>query len=369
MPKLRFHSSTVTSEKGSTLLLVVMVSALLFPMLFSGVRFSSLNLRISSNLKLGDTALQVADLGIQHALGVIPSGGDFPYSVMTTVVPSTAHPTLTGFSYTVTAINTAGGTKAILTSTGTGPSGVQKIVTGYIARGVYGLGAVNLTGSLAPATETNFSGTSFSINGTDQCGAAPATPGIAVTDPDLQIEITNNTTSDGGLASNQMDRVTGSGGTPSVRTVAPTSQTVTQIADAYLARPHTELPGGHYSGSSDWGTALAPRITRIDGNAQITGSISGYGVLIVDGVLDIAGTFDFRGLVIARGDIQVQIVGNAGIYGSLMLGESLTYDPQVELDVRGNATIRFNSCNLYPVDSWVPLPRQAKLVAWYEKLN
>jgi hypothetical protein len=327
---------------------------------------------MSSNLKLGDTALQVADTGIQHALAVIPSGGNFTYTSTTTIVPTTAHPTLTGFSYTVTAINTAGGAQAILTSTATGPNSVQKVVTAYISRGTYGLGATSLAGSTAAATETTFSGTAFSINGTDQCGAASAVPGIAVTDPALQTEITNDTTTDGGLASNQMSLVTGTGSSPSVTVVSPMSQTVSQIADAFLAQigtpPHTTLPGGSYS-SGPWGTAATPRITRINGNAQLSGNIEGYGVLIVDGVLDIAGTFTFNGLVIARGDIQVQISGNAGIYGSLMLGESLTYDPLAELDVRGNATIRFNSCNLNPADGWVSLPKKAKLVAWHEKLS
>ncbi|MBI2360364.1 MAG: hypothetical protein HYV04_15935 [Deltaproteobacteria bacterium] len=363
-----------------------MITALLFPLLFSGVRFSSLNLQMSSNLKLSDTALQVADTGIQHALAVIPSGYNFNYTSTTEVVPLTAHPTLTGFSYRVTAINTAGGVQAILTSTATGPNNsATKVVTAYVSRGTYGLGATSLPGSTAAATETNFSGTSFSINGTDQCGAAPAVPGIAVTDSELQTEITNNTTSDGGLASNQMNLVTGAGGSPSVSKVAPMEQSVTEMANAYLCviltctggvppdvdctQPSdTVLCGQNYTGET-WGTSITPQITQIKGNAQISGNVTGYGVLIVDGALDIAGTFEFHGLVIARGDIQVQIAGNAGIYGSLMLGESVTYDPQVELDVRGNATIRYNSCDLAAADGWVRLPKLAKLVAWHEKLN
>lgn len=369
--KDKLLSSTLKSEKGIALVLVVMVTALLFPLLFSGVRSSGLNLQVASNLKVGDVTLQVADMGIQHALAVIPSGGNFTYSSTTTVVPTTAHPTLTGYSYTVTAVNTAGGAQAILTSTATGPNNsVQKVVTAYIARGAgYSLGATGLTGSLAAATETNFSGTAFSINGTDQCGMASAVPGIAVTDPDLQTEITNNTTTDGGLAANQMSLVTGVGGSPSVTVVPPTSQTVTQLADAFLAQTHTELSGGTYSSTDSWGTALTPRITRINGNATISGTVEGYGVLIVDGALSIAGGFTFNGLVIARGDIQVQISGNAGINGSLMLGESLTYDPQVELDLRGPATIRYNSCNLNAANGWVSLPKVAKLIAWHEKLG
>ena len=363
-------SSTLKSEKGLALILVVMVCALLFPMLFSGVRSSGLNLQVAANLKVGDVTLQVADMGIQHALAVIPSGGNFAYSSTTTILDWTNHPTLTSYRYSVTAINTNGGAQAILTSTAQGPNGSQKVVTAYIARGSsYGLGATSLTGSLAAATETSFSGTSFDIDGNDQCGVASAVPGIAVTDPDLLTEITNNTTSDGGLASNQMNLVTGAGGSPSVVVVPPTSQTVSQLADAYLALTHTTLTGGNFSGNTSWGTSGTPSITRIDGNATISGNIDGYGVLIVDGALSISGNFTFNGLVIARGDIQVLITGNAGINGSLMLGESITYDPQVELDVRGNAHIRFNSCNLSPANSWVSLPKKAILIAWHEQVG
>jgi len=362
-------SSTLKSEKGLALVLVVMVSALLLPLLFSGVRSSGLNLQVASNLKVSDITLQVADMGIQHALAVIPSGNNFTYSSTTTVVNWTNHPTLTGYSYSVTAINTAGGAQAILTSTAQGPNSAQKVVKAYIARGNYGLGAVSLIGSLAADTETSFSGTSFDINGTDQCGMAPAVPGIAVTDLALQTEITNNTTSDGGLAFNQMDLITGSGGSPSALVVPPTTPTATQLANQFLALSPTELTGGNFTGNDSWGTAAIPRITWINGNADISGTIEGYGVLIVDGALSISGNFTFNGLVIARGDIQVLINGNAGINGSLMLGESITYDPQVELDVRGNAHVRFSSCNLNAANGWVTLPKQARLIAWNEKVG
>jgi hypothetical protein len=163
-----------------------------------------------------------------------------------------------------------------------------------------------------------------------------------------------------------MDNVTGAGGTPSVAVIPPLSQTVSQIADGYLALPHTDLDGGNYSGNGNWGTSNAPRITRVTGDAQIQGTIDGYGVLIVDGALDIAGNFTFHGLVIARGNVQVQITGNAGIYGSLLIKESTAQDAAYELDVRGNAHVRYDSCALAAADSWAPLPKKTRLSAWQE---
>ena len=52
-----------------------------------------------------------------------------------------------------------------------------------------------------------------------------------------------------------------------------------------------------------------------------------------------------------------------------MIGGSTEPDPDYELDVRGNAHIRFDSCALAAANGWVPLPKAAKLVAWQEKLT
>lgn len=372
--------------RGLALTVVIFIVAILLTLTGASLLFSGLDLKATSAMKTGTMALQVADAGIHHALSVIPPGTSFSYSNdpnnPTCVVPSSSCSTEKfdfggGYRYTVTAINAAGGTQAILTSTVFGPNSTKKVVVAYVGRGGFGLGATSLPGSPADKTETNFSGTAFSINGNDNCNTAPAplspVPGIVVTDPALATEITNDTTSDGGLASNQMGNVIGAGTTPSVGVIGPLSQSVSEIANAYLnhpTQPHTTLEGGqNFSSNETWGTAGSPRITYIDGSAQISGTIEGYGVLIVDGPLDIAGNFIFHGLVIARGDIQVQVTGNAGIYGSLLIGESTVLDGGYELDVRGNAAVRFDSCALSPADAWVLLPKAARLVAWQEKLT
>lgn len=371
----------LVNSHGIALTVVIFVIAILFTLTGSALLFSGLDLKISSAMQTGTNALHAGDAGIQHALGVIPPGTNFNYSTdpnnPTCIIPSTSCSTTkyefgNGYSYTVTAVNTAGNSQAILTSTAFGPNGAKKVVVAYIGRGGFGLGATSLPGSPADKAETNFSGTTFSINGNDNCNVLPPVPGIVVTDSALATEITNSTTSDGGLASNQMANVTGTGGSPSVGVIAPLSQSVSEMANAFLnhpTQPHTTLEGGqNFSSNETWGTQASPRITYIEGGAQISGTVEGYGVLIVDGPLDIAGNFTFHGLVIARGDIQVQVTGNAGIFGSLLIGESDVLDGGYELDVRGNATVRFDSCALSPVDAWAPLPKKAKILAWQEKL-
>lgn len=383
--------ATLKSNQGTALISVLVISCLLLALTGSSLLFSGLNLKTTGILKIGTSALHAADAGIQHVLTLIPSGTDFNSLLQGTVAGFTCNspcngiankPTFTGslngYTYAVVVENDpgdAGGPTndtnnlVTLTSTAQDPNGnTTKVVVAYIGRGSYGLGATSLPAATAPNTETNFSGTSFSINGNDNCNAAPAVPGIVVTDPALKTEITNDTTSDGGLSSNQMSLVTGAGGTPSVATRSPLSQTVSQIADQYLTLTHTDLPAGNYSGTGSWGTSTTPQITQITGDAQITGNITGYGVLIVNGALDVAGNFTFNGLVIARGgDVAVQVTGNAGVYGSLLIAPKAAPDAAYELDVRGNAHVRYDSCALASANSWKPLPKMAKVTAWKEK--
>lgn len=357
------------SHRGIALVVALMLMTLILSLIGGGLIFSGINLKTTSHLQTGDTALHAADAGVQHTLAVIPLGGAFPYGTETTVLNDVSFGP-GGYAYSTTVKNDpsspGGNTRAIVTSTALGPDGAKKVVVAYIVRGSYGLGAVSLPESAAPFTETNFSGTSFSIDGNDYCHAASAVPGISLTDPALADEIANNTTTDGGLESSQMANVTGAGGSPSVATVPPLTITVDQIANIYLGLGPTVLPGGNYAANDVWGTSSSPRITHITGDATISGTIEGYGVLVVDGSLDIAGNFAYHGLVIARGDIGVQINGNAGVYGSMIIGASQQQDAGYELDIRGNAHVSYDSCALAAADGWAPLPKAAKVVAWRE---
>lgn len=344
------------------------VSALLL-LSSASLFFSALNLRSTSNLKTGTATLHVADACIQHALAVIPLGIAFPYTAETTILNSVSFGN--GYTCTLKAINDpaspGGDTRAILTSTAWGPNGARKTAVAYIKRGNYGLGAVSFPGVPASNTVTSFSGDTFTINGNDQCNAAPPVPGIAVTDPALVTEITNNTISDGGLAANQMDNVLGQGANASVRPTAPWEKTVVQYANDYLALDHVTLGGGTYGGNDQWGSSTIPRITYITGDVRLAGTIEGYGVLVLDGSLEVTGNLNFHGLVIMRREGEIRATGNAIIDGGVLIGASEVGSN--ELDVRGNVNIRFDSCTLRAADGWAPLPKAPKLVAWQEKLS
>lgn len=368
-PKLASEARNriVRDQRGFVLVAVFFIVVALSLLTGASLFFAGLNLQSTTYEKSSAATFYAADTGIQHALAIIPRAPAFSYASQTTLLNS--YPLGTGYSYTVKAINDpaspGGDSRAILTSTALGPNGAKKNIVAYVERGTYGFGAISLPGSSADLTETNFSGDTFTINGLDRCNAAPPVPAIAVTDPALMIEITNNTLSDGGLSSSQMDNLMGPGAIHSVQVMPPPEKTVLQYASDYQAFA-VPLPGGTYGGNDIWGTSSLPRITHITGDARIAGTIQGHGVLILDGELVVTGNFSFEGLVIMRGEGEITANGNARIYGAVLIAESTTLDADPELDVRGHVEIQYDSCALADADGWVPLPKLPKLVAWQE---
>ena len=139
-------NNPLKDSQGIALTVVIFVVAILFTLTGASLLFSGLDLKATGALKTGTIALQVADTGVHHALAVIPAGTSFPYSSTTEIVALTSHPTIAGYSYSVTAANTAGNTQAILTATAIGPNGAKKVIVAYIGRGSFGLGATSLPG-------------------------------------------------------------------------------------------------------------------------------------------------------------------------------------------------------------------------------
>src|SRR5436309_2799336 len=403
-----FMKTILRSERGFTLAIVLMMMVILLSISGAGLLFSSLNLKASANLKGGTVALQAADAGIQHALAAIPPGGDFDSfwtgtglanfpcknssGTTGTCNETTYKPTLTGlingYSYTAvvendttvvneTATNDINKT-VILTSTATSPSGSNRKVRAYIGRFPWiPPGAIYLPGN-PNYIETRFDGNSFGISGRDTIpgqaeGSGSASPiaGIATTYSGTTTEIVGPS---GSLTSTQYGQVTGQGSNPSVST-SSTLLDVYQMAQNLIALgvegvDKQTLGHGNYS-SSIWGTALLPMITHITGDATMTGSLTGWGVLIIDGDMKLRGGFTFNGLVICLGDADVNGSGGgdlAKVWGTLLIRASTSSDSSDELRVAGGGNVYYSSLTLKTVtDKWPNgFSSNARIMAWNE---
>jgi hypothetical protein len=389
------------NQCGLSLVLVLMVVAILLSLTGAGFLFSSLNLKSASNLKTGSAALHVADAGIQHALAVISSGGDYD-SLLQGTDPDfplvSGKPTLSGslsnpgvsYTYTVVAENdtTVPGETATndsnriitLTSTATGPNGSKRKVKAYIGRSPWiPPGAIYLPGTPANVP-TSFNGNSFATTGNDTnpngtAGSLAAIPALATNNAAQTTAISGPS---GTLSSGQYNQVTGQGSNPSV--VTSTNLDVNQLAENLinLGADLQTYGGGTFKASDGGlGTSTQPKITHITGNARLTcgngktANAMGYGILIVDGDLDITGLFKFEGLVIARGE-QQSLAGNGSkISGALLIKESTTSGGgQDGLTVGGNSGVNYSSQTLQTVfDRWGnAFSTNARIIAWHEMM-
>jgi len=392
---------TVSGERGIAIIVATIIMVLLLSITGAALLFSGLNLKSAANLKAGSGALHVADAGIQHALAIIPAGLEFDALLAGSVSGFplvSSKPTLTGslsgYTYTVVAENdpsdSGGATDdtnkiVMLTSTATDPNGSKRKIKAYIGRSSVFVppGAIYIPG--APQNiRTGFTGSAFRVSGNDTLiggavgsGSASPVPGIATTDSGTTNEITGPS---GSLSSSQYGQVTGQGSSPSVTTTTSTLNVQT-VADNIINQGSEgvnmqTLSAGNYT-SGEWGTSTLPKITRITGGGITTlaGTLTGYGVIIVEGNVKIQGDFNFKGLLITQGKIDVKgdnDPGTATLWGALLVkdgGAPETADANFK--VGGAAKLYYSSQALSVVTSnWgSTLPKAAKVIAWHEMMQ
>ncbi|TAK07414.1 hypothetical protein EPO44_04160, partial [bacterium] len=345
------------NSQGLALVLALFGTVILIILTGASLLFGQLDLKITSNNKLGTQALELADAGVQHALTLVPVGVDFDSLLNTTVVNATSFSSLPGFSYVVTVENDpgdSGGTAndtngiAVLKSTATGPANSRKVVKAYIRRSIP-RGAIYIPGQ-ADKIETHLESADSIVDGNDtnlnnSTGPQSPVPAIATTSDATTAEISPAYPA----------LFTGMGPTPSIMTTPKID--VNTIASQFMSLPHTTLAGGTIPNVPEgvMGTLTSPQITVITGNVHFSGLPSkpncaplgsanckgenfGAGVLIVQGDLELTGNFTFAGLVIVLGGTvsanpHVRLDGNAYIHGMLMLKESTVVDGPSDLEL------------------------------------
>jgi hypothetical protein len=195
----------------------------------------------------------------------------------------------------------------------------------------------------------NFSGNSFDITGTSDG------PGIATIDtntgdtyhPDAIIK----------SATNGKGHITGNC-TPNKDCVADITAAVSadpikaKLKDPvwlydFVFNQVPQFADNIWNGSSpvDLGTTSNPKVTFVNGNVNLTGGVTGAGMLVVTGDIAFGGTFTWDGLVICVGSGDFWTHGmNRGIHGGFivanlgLVGGVPTFGTP-SFDIRGNSQI------------------------------
>ncbi len=134
--------------------------------------------------------------------------------------------------------------------------------------------------------------------------------------------------------------------------------------DEYIAAADQMFTTGVYGSNMVWGSAASPQIVYANGNVTFSGTIDGWGILIVRGNLTITGNFKFRGLVVAHNEMTIDVTfakGTPDIIGALLMSGAAGSD----FDMRGSSQIDFSREALEKA-KYISKLQWYKVVWWYE---
>jgi Tfp pilus assembly protein PilX len=364
------------SEKGVVLIAALCLMATLVLIGATAFLVSSTDVKIGSNFKTSQVALQVAMAGTEQARETLRASNaassdrtNFSeelaarvgtngvlngYTSSTDDSPLAASSILvTGYTFNAyltndsTSPDTANSTtdsnaKAVITSVATGPNNAKAIVTT----------TVQLYSMTSPATiyskdNVTVNGNSIAISGNDAstCGATSLAP-IYTMDP-------ATTTTNGNPT------FTGSPSTAQHGTLDIDLNyyvnTLSAGANYTLTDDATDAT---YGSSTNFVTVYADATgTQADGELKLN-NVTGYGVLLVKGDLELAGNITWNGLIIVTGNIVTTGGGkdSKNILGQIFAGQNNLGDSSVS----GTVTVGYHSCNVKNALASQPL----KVVNW-----
>jgi hypothetical protein len=193
---------------------------------------------------------------------------------------------------------------------------------------------------VAPSAPNFFNGVPFKIDG------GTSNPGIAVIDTNTGDTTSAVNTLKADLKKNQEKNITGIGPNPSIiditASILPGSDEEKLKDPAYLLNFVNNIVPAFadsvYQGDQNWSGGSAPnlgsydyskpanditqnpRVTYVNGDLSVSGTMSGGGLLVVTGKFSGNGRFTFNGLILVIGEGDVDFGGlNIGIHGGLFV--------------------------------------------------
>jgi hypothetical protein len=183
--------------------------------------------------------------------------------------------------------------------------------------------SLNLNGNV------DIDGNDHNMNGT--AGSKSPLPGVGVDDATDSAYVVDN------VKSKITKTIKGEGGAPSVKTVPDTTDWLA-LSEEFIFSADTILTTGTYSSGSQFGTYDEPIITYCNGSVDFTDA-TGYGIMIINGNINLSGNFTYYGIVIVYGQssIRCQAIGNNSIYGgTILIGN------EVSIESQGNAQFYYS---------------------------
>jgi hypothetical protein len=346
-------------EHGQALLLTLVITTLVAPLGVFALLQAQVDLLLARYSRTATQLFYVADSGLEHALAdlrldpifdrltVGPDGqadtgddGQFPFRHS----PPDCFPNAT-FRYAVN-VEPHDQERVDIVSRGIAESGGSQTVSASVMRDT----KPTVPGTICSTVDGKafMVGDDFHVSGIDQSQHLDPVPAIAVADEARVAEITARLGVDGAA------RLTGAGGSPSVR--ASALPDFNKRFDSLLADPRAK------PAVVDEGNSLGRGLLVSDGILYLE-SAFGSGILLVDGDLRITATFDFEGLVLVRGDVLLDRSSSTRIRGALVQGGN-----GVRLEMLGSGEIIYDSKVIEELERDFAgiLPHRAIVTGWRE---
>jgi len=170
------------------------------------------------------------------------------------------------------------------------------------------------------------------------------------------------------------------GGNPSAvltdTTLSPTPWRTLGNSLILLATQTVTGAGGAIAGTQTWGTPTSPQITYVTGSSkvQISGQVSGAGVMVVDTKFEVkgGGTFTFEGLIIvmdtgkvADHELETELEGTANIFGALVVIPSSS-TTELEVELKGNSAAKYSQTAIGYAQNITQKSLNTTLLTWRE---
>ena len=114
---------------------------------------------------------------------------------------------------------------------------------------------------------------------------------------------------------------------------------------SFISKATTTLAEGHDAGTAVYGSPSTPEIVYAPGDMEMTGIVTGHGILIVKGELLLQGPIRWKGLVCSlSGNVRLEAgaLGAPMILGALWVGNGAS-NGATRVHARGASSIRYSS--------------------------
>ncbi len=131
---------------------------------------------------------------------------------------------------------------------------------------------------------------------------------------------------------------------------------------------YSSAASNNFTGNQTWGSASNPVMAYMSGDVNLGGSITGYGILIIDGDFDFSGTINWNGIILvgvcptcSSTANDASGTGNGTINGAFVVGNGTV----AQVNITGNVAVNY-SCEGIDIANQI-FAGTGTIVAWNEE--